>query len=304
MATKRNASSARTTAAAETLNATAATPTVPVSGLSALSRVASKVTTAAKKTVDQGWELPLTPESAESARRWISAKTVLGPIQEREKNAKDEFNDYAFTVLAEKIFSTKTKPSNPKVVLCKEDGSEDHTFLWLMNDKFYPPEVPSGADATEHYTAMFLEAGLHPNDAASLVANELDLSPVFEIRSPKELTTGHYGAKREWIPATEQEKVAGEKLISLIMWDGSDDRPAPLTSEEQALVVIQKDSVKVKAGFFSRVATYCRSVDQLKTVLKIMNPTVYPAHQKFAKNDSVTEQTARQVQAAAEILGA
>lgn len=145
--------------------------------------------------------------------------------------------------------------------------------------------------------------GLHPHDANNLVESELDLSPSIEFRSPKELTSGRYGENREWVESTPAEKLAGEKMTALVLWNGQGKAPAALTDEEKALVVVSSASVKIRAGFFDRLSTYCRSVDQVVAVLGLIQPVVYPAYAKFATNDSVTVQAQRKITAAAEILG-
>lgn len=291
---------AKTVSASEVLNRLGSS--APSSPLAALSKVASKVVTDSKPNK---WELPLTSEARIEAERWISSRVVLDPVQARCDNAKAALNQYALSVMADMIYSTKNKPTNPVVTLKKSDGTVDHQFLWLMTDKFKLelPTVPTDADARKTYIAAFVCAGIHPHDATALVDNELDLSPQIDIRSPKELTTGRYGEGRQWIEASEAEKVVGQKLIALVLWNGKGTPPC-LTEQEQSMIVVQRDSVKVKAGFYARVATYCRSPEQVMAIFSLIQPVVYPAHHKFALSDTVTEQAERRIQAAAEIIGA
>lgn len=270
--------------------------------LAALAPTTAKPKAAGK----QKWELPLSDEAKADARRWIDAKVVLEPVEKRVENAKNDFNEYALREMATRLFNNKSKPSNPLVVLYKDDGKTvDSQFQFMMTDKFKYrfPNVPEDVEPRDHFIQVFQTVGLHPNDAENLVDNELDFNPVVGIRSLTELLEGHYGEGREWVDSTQEEKTAGQKLAALLMWDGQGDAPAALTPEEKALVVQRSPGIQVKAGFYDRVATYCQSVDQLLGIFKVIQPIVYPAYAKFAINDSETDKTRRKIEAAADILG-
>jgi len=251
------------------------------------------------------WEMPLTDDARAEATRWVKARAILDPIEKRVEAAKAEVNEYAIGVMAERIFEAGNKPSNPIVVLVKDDGQVDHEFSWLMTDKFKLrfPEVPEGVANRDHLVGVISDCGLHPSDAEALVDNELDFAPVVGFRSLTSLLEGTYGEGREFFESSEAEKVAGRKLAALIRWTGEGDAPEALTVAEKALVLDRSPNVVVKAGFYSRIKTYCRSVDQVKAVFRVIQPIVYPSHLKFAKNDSVQDQARRKIEAAAEILG-
>jgi hypothetical protein len=252
------------------------------------------------------WELPLTPQAKAEALRWINAKTILDPIEKRAENAKGELNEYCLGILADKIWETGNKPSNPMVVILKDDGvTVDHEFTWLASDKFKVrfPDCPEGTDNREHLVKVIEDIGFHPEDAANLVDNELDFAAVVGFRSLTELLEGRYGEGREWLDSTEAEKAAGRKLAALIRWTGEGDTPEPLSVGEKGIVLDRSQNVQVKAGFWSRMKTYCRSEQQVRDLFKVIQPVVYPAHLKFAKNDSVTDVANRKIAAAAEILG-
>lgn len=270
--------------------------------LSQISAVATPVK--AKSGSKTKWEMVLTDEAKIDALRWISAKAVYDPIEARLKQAKEEFNSYAFRIMAEKLFASKSKPSNPIVVLYKEDGTVDHQFQFVMMDKFEKPSaVPEDLEPRDYYINQFVDVGLHPADAESLVDNELVFDPIVGIKTFTELLSGKFIEAREFVESTTEEKVAGQKLAAIIQWDGTGKSPAPLTPDERALVVQRSAQMQVKAGFYDRVATYCRSVDQLMAVFMIIKPIVYPAYAKFAVNDSESEKLERKKEAVAEILG-
>lgn len=264
-------------------------------------------TTAKPKASKQTkWELELTPEARKDAERWINGKTVLEPVAKRVENAKNDFLDYALDVMVTKLFANKTRASNPLVILKKEDGKTvDHQFQVTMTDKFKYrfPDVPEGVDARDHFIEVFQNVGLHPNDAENLVDSELDFNPITGFRTLTELLEGRYGEGREWIEASDEDKVAGGKFAALLLWDGAGDPPEALTPEEKALVIQRSPGLTVKAGFYDRVALYCQDKKQLLGVFKVIQPIIYPASPKFAINDTETDKTRRKIEAAADILG-
>lgn len=278
-----------------------------------LGQLAAMVPTTAKPKAGgkTKWELPLTDDGKKSALRWVKAKTVAEPVLASMENAKDDFNEYALGVMSEKLFANKNKPTNPLIVLYKTDAdgkdtkTADHQFQFNMTDKFKYrfPDVPEGADTRDHFIAVFTDLGLHPADAERLVDEELDFNPITGFKTLTELMEGKYGEGREWIEASAENKAAGAKFAALLMWDGKGDAPEALTPEEKMLVIDRSPGMKVKAGFYERVATYCRSKDQLLAIFKVIQPIIYPVYPKFAMNDTETDKTRRKIEAAADILG-
>jgi hypothetical protein len=257
------------------------------------------------KATSTKWELPLTPEAEADALRWVGGKAVLEPVEKRVEQGRNEFGEYALSVMAERLFANKSKPSNPLVILKKEDGkTHDHQFQFSLQDRFKKFDLPEGdVDLREHFVNALSAVGLRPADAEKLVDNELDFSPVPEVKSPKELLEGHFGEKREWIEATDDQKSAGNKLVAFLVWDGTGDAPEPLTPEEQVLVIESRNGVTVRGGFYDRVATYCQNKEQLLGVFKVVKPIFSLGFLKFALNDTETDKTRRKIEAAADILG-
>lgn len=273
-----------------------------------LGALAALVPTTAKPKAGKPtkWEMELTTEARADAERWINGKTVLEPVEKRVENAKNDFIEYALNVMVDKLFANKNKPSNPLVILKKDDGKTvDHQFQVTMTDKFKYrfPEVPEGADPRDHFIEVFQNVGLHPTDAEKLVDNELDFNPITGFRTLTELLEGRYGEGREWIDSSAEDKVAGGKFAALLMWDGNGDAPEALAPEEKMLVIQRSPGLTVKAGFYDRVATYCQTKDQVLGVFKVIQPIIYPGYAKFAVNDTETDKTRRKIEAAADILG-
>ena len=277
-----------------------------MSAVDALKQLSAVTPTVAPKTKANKWELPLTEEAEILAERWIGAKVVYDPVKARMDNAKDEFNEYAVRIMAEKIFETNNKPSNPLVVTHTKEGKPDHQFQFMMADRFsYDfPAVPEGVSARQHFIDTLTSAGLTEENAENLVDEELDFAPITGLHDFKFLTEGRYGEGREWIESTPQMKEAGSKLALMLAWNGDmNSVPEALTNEERALILKHDNGVKVKAGFYNRVTSYVEDVEQLLILFKFIKPVLYPAYPKFAVNDTTTQQTARIIEAAADILG-
>lgn len=269
-----------------------------------------KSTQKKSETNKEKWELPLTPDSAEIAHQWVSAKTVWDIVNARMNNTKEQFCSYALEKMAERIFSMRCHPGNPNVVLKNDKGKDDHKFILVMQDNFkvdVPKNFPDGVNQVEwlknHFVELLQSVGLSEENANSLVENEMEVFPVTGIRSLTELLDGHYGEKRVWFESSQDEKEAGSRLAALLMWDGESPAPEPLSASDKSLIVRRDTTVTMKSEFYSRVALYCDNVEQLKGVLTVIKPITFPSYSKFAINDSETDRTKRKIEAAAEILG-
>ncbi len=128
--------------------------------------------------------------------------------------------------------------------------------------------------------------------------NEIDAEPVLTLRPFNELINGHYVGKT-FVKATKEETNAGEKLLALVMGK----KAKPLTEDEKNLVIRKEERFKVKAGFFERLASYCKSADQVLTVLQVITPTHFVSHMKFGVSDTPEHRHSRLIVEAANILG-
>jgi hypothetical protein len=253
-------------------------------------------------TKDVKWEMELDARGLQLAERWVNAKTVHTPVAARLENASDEFKDYALRILAKKLFDAKNKPSNPLIVL-RKNGKEDCQFQHLMTDKFTLPKVPEGVSAREHFINMFMELGISQSNSEKLVDDELQFNPVIGTEDLNKLCNGHYTAHREWVEASETEKIAGAKLAAMIRWNGDlNNPPEAFTPEERSIVVKRDVGVVVRAGFYGRVAMYVENVDQLIGIFSVIKPVHYPSHAKFGMNDTSKEIYSRKIEISKEIL--
>lgn len=279
--------------------------------LSALEKQTEIVSKATKsESSKEKWKLPLCEDSNELAVRWVSAKTVLDVVSSRVETAKEHFCSYALEKITEKIYTQGCHPGNPEVLITRDDGKVDHKFIMVMQDKFkidVPKSFPDGVNQTEylkdHYKSLLEQVGISSDNAIDLVEEEMEIFPVTGIRSISELLDGHYGEKRVWIESTDEEKAAGQRLAALLVWDGSEPVPEPLTSEDKTLVVRRDTAVTMRSGFYTRVSNYCTSPEQLAGIFSVIKPILFPSYSKFAIEDSETDRVKRKIAAAADILG-
>lgn len=260
-----------------------------------------------KAGAKQRWEVVLTGGDAALFNRWITAKSVYEVVESRLENTKDELGEFAMGIVSDALWKSKTKPLNPTLTI-KNGNSLDSTAVYLFQDKFKYrfPDVPDGVKARDHFVQVFAGLGLELGDATKLVDQELDLNPVVGIRPLTELTQGRYGEKRQYVEATAEEKEAGRKLMAYLVGQPDDDGNVTvnaLTPAERALIIKRDPGIKVKAGFIGRVCNYVHSVEQLKAVFKVIVPIAYPAHQKFAVNDTPEARANRLKDATADIIG-
>ena len=115
----------------------------------------------------QKWELPLTHEAKTAALRWINAKSVSEPVDSRLSRSRDEFGEYALEVMADRLIQNNSKPSNPIVVIYKEDGkTPDHQFQYSLQDRFKKFDLPAGdIDIRDHFVSSLMAVGLNIKNA-------------------------------------------------------------------------------------------------------------------------------------------
>lgn len=260
-----------------------------------------------KAGAKQRWIVELQAGEQELLNRWITAKSVSEVIDARLENSKDDLAEYAMNLVAEALWKTKTKPLNPTLTI-KKAGGVDSQAVFLFSDKFKYrfPDVPDGVKPRDHFIKVFVDLGIGLGEATKLVDQELDLNPVVGIRPLTELTQGHYGEKRQFFEATAEEKEAGRKLMAFLVAQatpGENVEVEPLTPAERALIIKRDPGIKVKSGFLGRICNYAHSVDQLKAIFKVIVPIAYPAHQKFAINDTPESRANRLKDAVGDIIG-
>lgn len=269
----------------------------------------TSVKPAAKNDKKQRWRLMLDDTGKAYFKRWIEAKVVDDVTKKRLESAGDEFKQLCLKIVISKMWKEKVCPDNPEVKLLDDKGRDDCTAIFQIQDrpKFAFSPVPEGVSARDHYVTQFKQAaGFGQQEAEKIVDGELIFSPTVSLRSLSELLEGSYGENRQFMPASDEERAAGIKLANFLRAQADEDGDVTvpgLTSAEKMLVVDRKNQLRVKAGFFDRVANYCSSEEQLAGVIMLIQPVSFAASPKFAIQSSLIERSSRTVMAASEILG-
>ena len=136
-----------------------------------------------------------------------------------------------------------------------------------------------------------------------LVEEELDFDPAVGVKTLTELLQGKYIEGREYVESTQLEKQAGAKLAAFLQYSEGDDAPEALTDDEKAAAVQHTSGMVIKAGFYDRLATYCRNVDEVMGVLSIFKPVIYANYAKFCVNGTAADKVGRLASVAEDIIG-
>ena len=114
-----------------------------------------------KSTAKQRVELPLSADEQVSMDRWIKAKVVYDVVKTRTENAADELKELCLKLLAQRIFETKARPSNPEIKTTKDGGNTDSTALFQLTDRFKIklPDLEDGS-VRAYFVKQFRDKGL------------------------------------------------------------------------------------------------------------------------------------------------
>jgi len=244
-----------------------------------------------KKAGKERPNLPLTPEAQDVFERFIPAKRIFDMFSSHLDIVKTELNETLMGLWINTMFSQKAKPANPSLAVDK-NGKPDMSGLFLVTAKF-----KVNATTPEEAQEMLEATGMSPEDADNLITNEIDFAPMSGIRSFYDLVKGHRG-DGGWIEATEQEKEIAQKLMLFVMGQEVE----PLTDAERDIVLINQPNIQVKSGFLDRVASYCKTEEELHGVFTVVKPVAYAKGGKFGISDTTAECQQRLAEMAAEIL--
>ena len=265
-------------------------------------------------TVKQDRPVMEVPEAVlENFKRLVGADCVLKVVEARKKNESEVVYEELLDVFAETLFKYGNPPANPRLQTLDKSGAKDMSGIFQVQNrfKFTMPDNVDGDKTVKVRLQFALEsAGLSPEVAQQLVANEIDCSPVVGFRSYGELTNGHYegeGKNRTFVEATEKEKAIGEKMFAFVMGTDKDDKPIkellPLTEEERAVMIVTYDNIDAKKGFLQRLKSYCSSVEEMKSVFKVITPVHFISDMKLGEGNTPEQRDERLKNIASAIIG-
>ncbi len=222
-------------------------------------------------------------------------------IQKELEQEKGTLNQEVMDLWTQQLWDSGQVPKTPNLQL-DHSGRPDCTGQFIVQGasrfKVHLPPSEENVAPEDQIVQMLTDVGLPENKAIELVKNEIDCNPGVTTQSLTYLTEGHYASKNEWIPATEAEKVAGNKLLDLILLraDGRKEIKIKaeqlLTDEEGTLAILRLPKTVVNKDFFSHLKKYCENITQLRSVLKVIQPVFYLQKMNFGVNsteDSIKE---------------
>ena len=235
-------------------------------------------------------EVNLDGEEAGCLASWVATSQVSKYVEERLKGDKESLSEWALDWFVSRLWSDKSVPSNP-TMKTKKNGRTDSQAIYQFQNRF-KLHKPDG-DQRQGIIDTLVDQGLSEEAATNLVDNELDVQPFTTTRPLNELLAGRY-EQRQWVEATEEEQALGKKLLMVLKEN--------LTGNELKAVLLRDAKVTVRNGFLDRVAGYVEDEEQLKAVFRVITPTHFPSHGKFAVADNATEQTERLISHAADVI--
>lgn len=212
--------------------------------------------------------------------RFIGAKAIAEIVESRVEVEKAAVCEVMLDAYTETLFNTRCQPQNPAIALDK-DGRPDCKGIFQVKQQYKFNLKEGNEEVKERMVASLCEAGMDKGRAENLVKNEVDCTPETALRPFNELVEGHY-VDKQFVAASADEKAVAEKLIAFVLGKPS----SPLTPAERDLVLVKRDRIKVKDGFLERVVVYCTTIAELKAVFKVIVPTNFVSHTKFAISDT------------------
>ncbi len=233
-------------------------------------------------------ELKLSSDGEEILRKFIPAKRLAESFNSHFENLRSLLRIESWKSFLSSYWSAKSQPGNPAIV-SKVDGKPDMSTMLIVSAKFKVQAENAG-----EAESLLVQLGLDSVKAKSLVAEELDFSPIIGLRNFNELLKGHKDGKN-WIDATDEEKNVARKIMTVLR--------AELTPEELALARTTIGSTKVKEGFLARVCQYCNTEEQLAAVFQVIQPQQSFKGAEFGINDAEDVRRERLLDFANDVLG-
>lgn len=287
----------------------------PVDLLKSVTKSATKATPKGKVSLP---EIKLTTNEKELVDT-IRLATVSGELTPILDESKKSVNSHLLDLWVKNMWETKTVPSNFKVVVMEKDATGKDTLRKDMEATFQvkfrsdglTKIVPDADELEEGETVedKILEAltsdqvGLSEQNARKMmnpdsgdisVREELELADSFNSLYQGEEGPGKSGITKilKYMQARPVNRT--QKTIDLPF----------LTDEESNALLLTRQAVKVKDGFFERAYTYCTSEAQLNKLIRFIKPTLQIGSFDFGISDKKSDRIRRLEETVSEFLSA
>jgi hypothetical protein len=215
-----------------------------------------------------------------------------------------------FNMYTEKMWSGKSKPDNPRIVIKKKgQDTKDMACVFIVKfrsdglKKFLPnPEDLQDQEPRDVLVQTLISqlVGLSkenalkitdPDNGEFIIKDNVNLVESFDAM--------YYGDN-------PVRKSAATKLLTYLSAAPNSKNTKLfhgeyLTDEEQAVLVTEQ-FLYLKDGFLERACSYCQSADQLHALLKFVKISFFCQNFEFAVGDEPTDRNARLENAVKEIL--
>jgi hypothetical protein len=231
---------------------------------------------------------------------------ILAPIF---KSRQDFVAEKLFDIFVNKMWSEKTVPSNPRIVIKKaESDARDMAFMFIV--KFRkdaiskilpaPSELKDGQKPIDVLVELLVKSvGLSLENANKItdeengefqIVNNLDLVASFNTLYYSENAVKRSAATKilSYINGTLQK---GKKKLDL----------EPFTEEEQSILEVEQ-LLTIKENFLQRAFLYCENVDQLRNLLKFVKVSLVCQNYEYAIGEEPSERNNRIEKAVKEML--
>jgi len=243
-----------------------------MSALDKLNKLNETLETKPKVTPVERPEMPVPPAARQAMARLLPAQRIEDYIEQRIKVENGIVKDEMLTVYAEIMWNQGSRPTNPRVNCDKVAGAPDMSGLYQVQERFSLQYEKGETPVKGRIVAALIRAGFTADMADKIVENEIRYQPMTVLRPLDELAQGN-----------AVEKSAAEKIISLVCGDAAD----PLTAEEKAICIQKIEVVEVKDGVLERMKQYCKDAAQLRNLFRVIQPTNFVSHAKFANEGTV-----------------
>jgi len=250
------------------------------------------------RQVDKRPKMDLPPDVIQEFARLVGFHEVWERVCTKYENQKDDVEELLFREWTQYVWNNKCIPSqNPKLA-CKveAEGGERQCSGLFQVQKRYKIEFPEGGfkedeTAEDFVVDLLTKLGVEEETAMQIVNVELNFTPKRGVKNINDV----------------MKVDGGREAVTrfLTMCFGNADRKGgtievePLTDKDRELLFYKTASVEVADGFFDRVPTYVKSLDELRAVFTVIQPVKFPSHMKLVSDNEF----AMLVSVASDILG-
>lgn len=231
--------------------------------------------------------------------------------------------ELTFAVWTQNWFDNKAVPDNPYIVEKNQDGAkagtDDIQCLFMVKERSSgladripdPEDLPDEKTPTAFLAELIAATCFPVSDkgktaakkeadalkrAQAFVTNEVEITE--QVNLAKTFTAMYYGED-------ETLKSAATKLLTLIQSkpEGDDETVEinAFTDQEREGLLVTEQVVSLKRGYFGML-TYCKTVEELRSLLLFCKVTITLQNVEFGISDSAEEKVRRMQDTVAEFL--